>query len=115
MHDSGASRRGSAESCLRLFGCLKVESNYFRRPGQAKREPGPITTNACAKLGPQFCLQQASVVMGPRVRGDDAERLRDVIARSEATKQSIFTFVLALDCFAELVIGRAFARPVGSQ
>jgi hypothetical protein len=29
------------------------------------------------------------------------------------TKQSIL--VVALDCFAEPVIGRAFARPVGSQ
>src|ERR1700681_3987582 len=37
-----------------------------------------------------------------------------VIARSEATKQS--TLVLRfMDCFAEPVIGRAFARPVGSQ
>jgi hypothetical protein len=31
-----------------------------------------------------------------------------------ATKQSSPVFV-ALDCFAEPVIGRAFARPVGSQ
>jgi hypothetical protein len=38
-----------------------------------------------------------------------------VIARSKATKQSIFTVALVLDCFAEPVIGRAFARPVGSQ
>ena len=37
-----------------------------------------------------------------------------VIARSEATKQSIFLRG-AMDCFAEPVIGRAFARPVGSQ
>jgi hypothetical protein len=36
-----------------------------------------------------------------------------VIARSRATKQS--SFFVALDCFAEPVIGRAFARPVGSQ
>jgi hypothetical protein len=38
-----------------------------------------------------------------------------VIARSDATKQSIVTVALAVDCFAEPVIGRAFARPVGSQ
>jgi hypothetical protein len=38
-----------------------------------------------------------------------------VIARSKATKQSIFTVALVVDCFAEPVIGRAFARPVGSQ
>jgi hypothetical protein len=36
-----------------------------------------------------------------------------VIARSAATKQSIFCG--SMDCFAEPVIGRAFARPVGSQ
>src|SRR4030088_3620307 len=36
-----------------------------------------------------------------------------VIARSEATKQS--SLFAAVDCFAEPVIGRAFARPVGSQ
>jgi hypothetical protein len=34
---------------------------------------------------------------------------------SEATKQSIFFHDAAMDCFAEPVIGRAFARPVGSQ
>jgi len=61
--DSGASRRG----------------NNFRRcrPGQARREPGPITTEArCyAELEPQSLLQLASVVMGPRLRGDDELRL----------------------------------------
>jgi hypothetical protein len=39
----------------------------------------------------------------------------DVIARSKATKQSIVTAALAVECFAEPVIGRTFARPVGSQ
>jgi hypothetical protein len=38
-----------------------------------------------------------------------------VIARSEATKQSIYPLCRAMDGFAEPVIGRAFARPVGSQ
>src|SRR5882757_7412262 len=33
-----------------------------------------------------------------------------VIARSEATKQSILSW--PMDCFAEPVIGRAFARPL---
>ena len=37
-----------------------------------------------------------------------------VIARSEATKRSRASR-RDLDCFAEPVIGRAFARPVGSQ
>jgi hypothetical protein len=34
---------------------------------------------------------------------------------SKAAKQSIFFVGAAMDCFAEPVIGRAFARPVGSQ
>src|SRR5258705_685298 len=39
-----------------------------------------------------------------------------VIARSAATKQStLLPAALTMDCFAEPVIGRAFARPVGSQ
>jgi hypothetical protein len=60
------------------------------------------------------------------MRGEIADPHHDVIARSdlsagaqrakaEATKQSTFIFFLAMDCFAEPVIGRAFARPVGSQ
>jgi hypothetical protein len=37
INNSGASRRGSA------IGCLKLESKiHRRRPGQAKRDPGPI-------------------------------------------------------------------------
>jgi hypothetical protein len=48
--------------------------------------------------------------MGPGVRQDDlAEELHSVIARSEATKQSRVACV-ALDCFAEPVIGPRFAR-----
>jgi hypothetical protein len=34
---------------------------------------------------------------------------------ASAAKQSSFLAVAKLDCFAEPVIGRAFARPVGSQ
>jgi hypothetical protein len=34
---------------------------------------------------------------------------------SEATKQFILSLLGEMDCFAEPVIGRAFARPVGSQ
>src|SRR3954471_24716927 len=44
-----------------------------RTSERSERDPGPITTNGyvARTWGPQFCLQQASVVMGPRVRGDD--------------------------------------------
>jgi hypothetical protein len=54
---------------------------------------------------------QNSGEIAPRDRGG----VFAVIARSEATKQSILSLRGAMDCFAEPVIGRAFARPVGSQ
>ena len=43
-----------------------------------ERDPGPISTNVrCyARLGPQPTHQHASVVMGPRVRGDDSSTRR---------------------------------------
>jgi hypothetical protein len=39
----------------------------------------------------------------------------NVIARSEATKQSTVTVIYAVGCFAEPVIRRRFAPPDGSQ
>src|SRR3979490_1320102 len=47
-----------------------------RRPGQAKREPGPINTKVHVALSWGHCpdQQQTSVGMGPRVRGDDSLR-----------------------------------------
>jgi hypothetical protein len=45
----------------------------------------------------------------------DFQTAKVVIARSKATKQSTIAVAVAVDCFAEPVIGRAFARPVGSQ
>jgi hypothetical protein len=45
----------------------------------------------------------------------ELENVLDVICEEEATKQAIVTVAPAVDCFAEPVIGRAFARPVGSQ
>jgi hypothetical protein len=72
--------------------------NYLRRPGQANgsrerapddrlhasRDPSVSAMRSsrrhqcpcCAKLGPQLCLQQASVVMGPCVRRDDGNPRR---------------------------------------
>jgi hypothetical protein len=49
-------------------------------------------------------------------RGEDevvSEIYGNVIA--SAAKQSILSLRGEMDCFAEPVIGRAFARPVGSQ
>jgi hypothetical protein len=39
----------------------------------------------------------------------------NLIAGSKAMEQSILSLRGEIDCFAEHVIGRAFARPVGSQ
>jgi hypothetical protein len=36
-------------------------------------------------------------------------------AKADATKQSMSPRQEEMDCFAEPVIGRSFARPVGSQ
>jgi hypothetical protein len=42
-------------------------------------------------------------------------RQRDIGSIFHLTTSVHSTFVMALDCLAEPVIGRAFARPVGSQ
>jgi len=51
----------------------------------------------------------------PAQMGSAQHRPTPVIARSEATKQSILFSATSMDCFAERVIGSAFALPVGSQ
>jgi hypothetical protein len=75
MHNSGASRRENANVYFELSALFE---NGVGLSPSSPRTRGPITTNVlcCAKLGLQFCLQQASVIMGPRVRGDDVERPR---------------------------------------
>jgi hypothetical protein len=86
-------------------------------------QPGvPLATKA---PWPDFVPGNPGVASGLRRKSLDASRSgaviasgvqsKTVIARSEATKQSIVAVALAVDCFAEPVIGRAFARPVGSQ
>src|SRR5579871_3542315 len=55
-----------------LKGCPRL---YFScRPGQAKREPGPIRRVVCVERSCSTAFDQKSkpVVMGPRFRGDDA-------------------------------------------
>ena len=53
--------------------------------------------------------------IAPRDRGIASEIGASSLRGAQATKQSILSFGGAMDCFAEPVIGRAFARPVGSQ
>src|SRR5882757_7650033 len=48
----------------------------------------------------------------PSLPATNAKRLRK---GALATKQSILSLRCEMDCFAEPVIGRAFARPVGSR
>jgi hypothetical protein len=50
--------------------------------------------------------------MGPGVRRDD---MRENAVIASKAKQSILSLRGEMDCFEEPVIGRAFARPVGSQ
>src|SRR5664279_786561 len=51
----------------------------------------------------------------PSLRGALLSAEARLEAKADATKQSILSLLSTMDCFAEPVIGRAFARPVGSQ
>jgi hypothetical protein len=68
--------RGAAVEvrCCRKYSC---------RPGQAKRDPGPITAGfRCGeKLEPQRATQRCPVVMGPGVRRDDSGGCRASLQR----------------------------------
>ena len=56
-------------------------------------------------------------VTGSRLRKSESivKQLFPVIARSDSDEAIHLSACCAMDCFAEPVIGRAFARPVGSQ
>src|SRR2546425_524416 len=64
----GSPRSGGRQKWARSYSLTSSRTSE-----RSERDPGPITTNGyvARTWGPQFCLQQASVVMGPRVRGDD--------------------------------------------
>src|SRR6266478_9441047 len=87
---------------------------------------GPVVTNSCvcfhhtrgcgcighpAFPTPSFgrALHAPLGRIAPRDRGLSSEIGSDVIARSEATKQSILSLCGKMDCFAEPVIGRRLA------
>jgi hypothetical protein len=63
--------------------------------------------NDSGEIAPRECGVVSNVIAC-----DNAKRLRK---GALATKQSILSLRSDMDCFAEPVIGRAFARPVGSQ
>jgi hypothetical protein len=91
---------------------------------------GPVATNSCAYYFAHGAAGASRARHFPRplnLRGQRLSQLGriaprecegvtwiDVIARS-ACDEAIHLCGRAMDCFAEPVIGRAFARPVGSQ
>src|SRR5204863_3235949 len=87
LQASGASCRGNA------IGCLKFESKIHHcRPGQAKRDPGPITTalSCCAKVIEQRLSNDQHGVWVPAFAGTTPVSLRG----AKATKQSIFDLAM---------------------
>ena len=88
LHNSGASRRGN------VIGCLKLETKIHHcRPGQAKRDPGPITTalSCCVKVIEQRLSRGRHGVWVPAFAGTTPVSLRGAIS---ATKRSIFDLVM---------------------
>jgi hypothetical protein len=69
---------GTTSKIFRWDRRLAVAADCRRRPGRAKREPGPITTNVGGRAGWSTSPEQqyALVVTGPRVRGDDQQDFR---------------------------------------
>jgi hypothetical protein len=75
----------------------------------------PLRAMVPAEPDPCSAKADACVPRATRLFSDsECQRADLVIARSGATKQSRVSGA-ALDCFAEPVIGRAFARPVGAD
>ena len=93
-------------SMVPVCSCAFLRTILHTRP-RVQQAPG-IPCALCF-LWAEFLAQLGR--FAPRER----EFVFTVIARSEATKQSILPLCGKVDCFAEPVIGRAFARPVGSQ
>jgi hypothetical protein len=101
-------RESGVSSTPQLFDSITDTSEYritrwSLSSGAHSRDPVALPTLR-RRCNSRFNFQTATTI-----------RLKAVIARSEATKQSILSLCGEMDCFAEPVIGRAFARPVGSQ
>jgi hypothetical protein len=102
--------------------CGGHHSAFEETPGSAHGKHAETAAMQWDNAPPRQPLRDTILVDGPvksaRLRHAfrAAERLQLVIARSEADEaiQTISAGAF-LDCFAEPVIGRAFARPVGSQ
>jgi hypothetical protein len=126
----GALARSGSQNQSRQFEILAANSaiKYGQRadPAQSQRAlaaPLPqIDNKGLARHSdrekPKFCRRKVMSACGriaPREGRCAFEIDTPSLRGAKATKQSIFTVAWAMDCFAEPVIGRAFARPVGSQ
>src|SRR6266576_5795767 len=69
---------------------------------------------ASSLLGKMDCFASLAMTLSKLPRRDREAGLPS-LRGAEATKQSTLSLLGKMDCFAEPVIGRAFARPVGSQ
>src|SRR5258705_13430780 len=87
---------------------LDLAITATRRPGL---EPGPITTGVSREKdsGSSLRSHRHWWLWVPAQGRDDVDGEWSVIARSEATKQSILPLRGEMDCFAEPVTGRRFA------
>src|SRR5260370_1044384 len=99
----------------RRRGTMASMATAWRRPACSRRSPNwsePTAKTRWRNSWKAFLSASATASFQRRWRGSNTA----VIARS-ASDEAIHSFSLrgSLDCFAEPVIGRAFARPVGSQ
>src|SRR5260221_3300769 len=105
-----AARRAPPNSAVASAACLESPGARYSICGCIGHPAFPAPSivksgeTVFARLGP-IAPPEREVVFGVAV-----------IARSAAAKQStLLPAALTMDCFAEPVIGRAFARPVGSH
>jgi len=94
-HETAGAAR--TRSSLRPLGVLRGRST--QNPGASRRGNAELRR----------------FVVSSSLRGANGSGLSAGPMTGSATKQSILSFRCAMDCFAEPVIGRAFAQPGGSQ
>ena len=107
------SRKAIAQGMSDVLRCPVCSCAHFlctlRMRPRVQRASG-IPCALCLSRGREVSSQNS----GASRRGNAESRLPS-LRGALATKQSSFLFCSRPDCFAEPVIGRAFARPGGSQ
>ena len=105
------------------------EAINWRRSGKSEKSAGALLSvffaremagAACTRRSLRLLIRRKNDTTWSGHRAADSEWLLKfetlhVIARSVSDEAIHSFFVSGMDCFAEPVIGRAFARPVGSQ